>query len=148
MLNRVAALIPHELPCWKEKSIVSCWADGAPAYLRIGHHAGISGTAWDTRRPIQTYHEEQPLRIILPQRGSCREAVTARVAPPRIGGSPRGTAVVKPPAARGLVQRSCHRAGCSTGRIEGQATEDDVAVTTATNVETLRVAETRATASG
>ncbi|KAJ1218916.1 hypothetical protein NDU88_006487 [Pleurodeles waltl] len=42
---------------------------------------------WDARRRIQTYHEEQPLRILLPQRGSCRETVTARVAPPRIGGS-------------------------------------------------------------
>ncbi|KAJ1217306.1 hypothetical protein NDU88_004900 [Pleurodeles waltl] len=93
--------------------------------------------AWDARRRIQTYHEEQPLLILLPQRGSCREAVTSRVAPLRIGGSPRGTAVAKPPAARGLVQRSCHRAGCSTARIGGQATEDDIAVTTATNVETL-----------
>ncbi|KAJ1159714.1 hypothetical protein NDU88_000219 [Pleurodeles waltl] len=105
----------------------------------------ISGTAWDAWRRIQTYHEEQPLRILLPQRGSCREAVTARVAPPRIGGSPRGTAVAKPPAARVLVQRSCHRVGCFTARIGGQATEDDVAVTAATNVETLRITETRAT---
>ncbi|KAJ1213513.1 hypothetical protein NDU88_001150 [Pleurodeles waltl] len=104
--------------------------------------------AWDARRRIQTYHKEQPLRILLPQRGSCLGAVTVQVAPPRIGGSPQGTTIAKPPAARGLVQRSCHHAGCSTARIGGQVTEDDVAVTTATNVETLRVAETRATASG
>ncbi|KAJ1165048.1 hypothetical protein NDU88_005478 [Pleurodeles waltl] len=49
--------------------------------------------AWDARRRIQTYHEEQPLRNLLPQTGSCREAVTARAAPPCIGGSPRGNQV-------------------------------------------------------
>ncbi|KAJ1171027.1 hypothetical protein NDU88_002898 [Pleurodeles waltl] len=116
--------------------------------LQAEFYNSISGTVWDVRWRIQTYHEEQPLRLLLPQRASRREAVTAQVAPPRIGGSPQGTAVAKPPAARGLVQRSCHHAGCSTARIGGQAAEDDVAVTTATNVETLRVAETRATASG
>ncbi|KAJ1128235.1 hypothetical protein NDU88_006614 [Pleurodeles waltl] len=50
------------------------WGIDEPGHL---FYNSISGTAWDAQRRIQTYYEEQPLRILLLQRGSCREAVTA-----------------------------------------------------------------------